>query len=199
MPYPSGHRDATRQRIVHAARRLFNRHGFEGVSVDKIMAEAGLTHGGFYRHFASKSDLYAEALECFFTDPGWDVNWDGIALDRAAANIAPQIVHAYLSAQHFDDIDNSCPMVALPSDVARGGASAKRAYERVFAAMVAFLQRDAKGAAAIPRPTALAIAALCVGGMIIARASAERTLADEVREACKAMALELGGWERGAA
>ena len=195
MPYPSGHRDATRQRIVCAAHRLFNRHGFEGVSVDEIMAEAGLTHGGFYRHFASKSDLYAEALECFFTDPGWEANWKGVEIDRSAVNIAPQIVRAYLSAQHFDDIDNSCPMVALPSDVARSGASAKRAYERVFAAMVGFLQRDAKDVAAIGRPTALAIAALCVGGMVIARASAERAVADEVREACMAMALKLGGWE----
>ena len=199
MPYPPGHRDATRLRIVRAARRLFNRHGFEGVSVDQIMAEAGLTHGGFYRHFASKSDLYAEVLECFFTDPRWEPNWEGIELDRAAANVAPQIVRAYLSAQHFADIDNSCPMVALPSDVARSGASAKRAYERVFTAMVGFLERDAAGAVATGRATALAIAALCVGGMVVARASANRALADEVREACMAMALKLGGWDGRAA
>lgn len=199
MPYPPGHRDATRQRIVYAARKLFNRRGFESVSVDEIMAEAGLTRGGFYRHFASKSDLYAEALECFFTDPGWEANWKGVEVDRSATNIAPQIVRAYLSAQHFDDIDNSCPMVALPSDVARSGPSAKRAYDRVFAAMVGFLERDAKDAAAIPRPTALAIAALCVGGMVIARASADRARADEVRAACLAMALKLGGWKGRAA
>jgi AcrR family transcriptional regulator len=198
MPYPPGHRDATRLRIVRAARRLFNRHGFEAVSVDQIMAETGLTHGGFYRYFASKSDLYAETLECFFTDPGWDSHWDGIEIDPAADDIAPQIVRAYLSTQHFDDIENSCPMIAVPSDVARSGASARRAYERVFEAMVGFLQRDATGAAAISRSDALAVAALCVGGMVIARASADRTLADEVREACLATAMRLGGWQNDA-
>ena len=48
MPYPAGHREQVRQRIVESARRLFNRHGFDGVSVDSIMAQAGLTRGGFY-------------------------------------------------------------------------------------------------------------------------------------------------------
>src|SRR5579864_9666930 len=104
MPYPTGHRDATRAAIVRAARKLFNRFGFDGVSVEQIMAEAGLTHGGFYRHFASKSDLYAEALQCFFTDPVWDNKWDGIEIDRAAPDIGPQIVCAYLSRQHFEEI-----------------------------------------------------------------------------------------------
>jgi TetR/AcrR family transcriptional regulator, transcriptional repressor for nem operon len=194
MPYPPGHRDATKATIVRVARRLFNRFGFDGVSVEQIMAEAGLTHGGFYRHFASKADLYAEALECFFTDPGWDSNWEGIEIDRAAADIAPQIVRAYLSRQHFEAIDNSCPMVALPSDVARSGESAKRAYENVFKAMVDILQRGLRGDPSPDGRVALSIAALCVGGMVIARASDDRAFADEVRDACMAVALRLGGW-----
>ena len=194
MPYPPGHRDATKATIVRAARRLFNRYGFDGVSVGQIMAEAGLTHGGFYRHFDSKSDLYAEALQCFFTDPGWDNAWEGIEIDRAAIDIGPQIIRAYLSRQHFEDIDNSCPMVALPGDVARAGASAKRAYESVFNAMVDILGRGARP----DRTVALSVAALCVGGMVIARASDDRTFADELREACAAVALRLAGWDQGA-
>jgi TetR/AcrR family transcriptional repressor of nem operon len=195
MPYPPGHRDTTKATIVRVARRLFNRLGFDGVSVEQIMAEAGLTHGGFYRHFKSKSDLYAEALECFFTDPGWDSNWEGMEINRAAADIGPQIVRAYLSRQHFEDIDNSCPMVALPSDVARGGESAKRAYETVFKAMVDILQRGSRADRHPDRALALSIAALCVGGMVVARASHDRVVADEVRDACMAMALRLGGWD----
>ena len=62
MPYPTGHRDHVRSRIVESARRLFNRNGFESVSVDSIMAEAGLTRGAFYAYFENKSDLYAEIL-----------------------------------------------------------------------------------------------------------------------------------------
>lgn len=196
MPYPAGHRDATRAAIVRAARRLFNRFGFDSVSVGQIMAEAGLTHGGFYRHFASKSDLYAEALQCFFTDPGWDSAWEGIEIDRTAADIGPQIVRAYLSRQHFEDVDQSCPMVALPSDVARAGESAKRAYETVFKAMVDILQRGAQGDRYPDRTLALSVAALCVGGMVVARASGDRLFADELRAACTTVALRLAGWEQ---
>ena len=195
MRYPPGHGDATKEAIVRAARRLFNRFGFDGVSVDKIMAEAGLTHGGFYRHFEGKSDLYAEALQCFFTDPSWNSNWEGIEIDRTAADIGPQIIRAYLSRQHFEDIDNSCPMVALPSDVARAGESAKRAYEAVFKAMVDILRRGSRADQHPDRTIALSIAALCVGGMVIARASDDRAFADEVRDACTAVALRLAGWE----
>jgi TetR/AcrR family transcriptional regulator, transcriptional repressor for nem operon len=197
MPYPAGHRDATKAAIVCAARRLFNRHGFDGVSVGQIMAEAGLTHGGFYRHFESKSDLYAEALQCFFTDPGWDNGWEGIEIDRAATDVGPQIIRAYLSRQHFENIDNSCPMVALPGDVARAGASAKRAYESVFNAMVDILRRGARADQHPDRTVALSIAALCVGGMVIARASDDRAFADELREACTTVALRLAGWDQG--
>ena len=198
MRYPPGHRDATKEAIVRTARKLFNRFGFDGVSVEKIMAEAGLTHGGFYRHFESKSDLYAEAMQCFFTDPNWDSNWEGAEIDRTAADIGPQIIRAYLSREHFEDIDNSCPMVALPSDVARAGESAKRAYETVFKAMVNILRRGSCADRHPDRTIALSIAALCVGGMVIARASDDRVFADEVRDACKAVALRLAGWEESA-
>jgi AcrR family transcriptional regulator len=197
MPHSPARRDATRATIVRAARRLFNRFGFEGVSIGRIMAEAGLTHGGFYRHFRSKSDLYAETLQCFFTDPDWACHWDGIEIDRTAADIGPQIVRAYLSREHFEDVENSCPMVALPGDVARSADGAKRAYEAAFRAMVDILRRGSRRARAGRPPArraALSIAALCIGGMVIARASEDRNLADEVREACMSTALGLGGW-----
>jgi TetR/AcrR family transcriptional repressor of nem operon len=112
MPYPAGHRDKTRKRIVESARRLFNRRGFEGVSVSEIMAGAGLTHGGFYSYFATRSDLYTEALNCFFTDPEWKNCWEGVQVDLASANAVAQVVRAYLSPQHFEDVENSCPMKA---------------------------------------------------------------------------------------
>ena len=66
MAYPAGHRNEVRKKIVQSARRLFNRHGFDGATLKQIMAGAGLTHGGFYSYFASKSELYVEVLGCFF-------------------------------------------------------------------------------------------------------------------------------------
>ncbi len=198
VPYPAGHRAEVRKKIVRSARRLFNRYGFDAVSVDEIMSGAGLTRGGFYSYFDSKSDLYAEALACFFTDPAWNNSWEGIDIDLAAADSAAQIVRAYLSRQHFEDVENSCPMVALPSDVARGGKDAKRAFENVFQAMVAVLERGMTPGGRRNRGTAQAVAALCVGGMVVARSMENRALADELREASMAVALRLAGWEHNA-
>ena len=195
MPYPAGHREQVRETIVESARRLFNRSGFENVSVDSIMAHAGLTRGGFYSYFDSKSDLYAEVLGCFFTDPNWRSRWEGVHVDLASAEAGPQIVRAYLSRQHFDDVENSCPMVALPSDVARSDAKVKAAFETVFKAMVTLLGREVRNPSQGRENVALAIAALCIGGMVVARSMNDRGLADRLREAATGAALELGGWK----
>jgi TetR/AcrR family transcriptional regulator, transcriptional repressor for nem operon len=194
MPYPPNHRPETKAKIVLSARKLFNRFGFDGVSVKQIMSDAGLTHGGFYKYFVGKSDLYAEALDCFFTDPEWNSSWEGVHVDLRAADVGAQIVRAYLSQQHFEEVGNSCPMVALPSDVARSDEKAKRAFQAVFEAMVGLLQRSSAMNGHSNRTSALAIAALCVGGMVIARASEDRAFADELRGAAMEVALELGGW-----
>ena len=195
MPYPTGHRTEVRKNIIQSARKLFNRYGFENVSVQQIMAGAGLTHGGFYSYFKSKSDLYTEVLRCFLTDPEWKNCWEGVHVDLSSTDVGPQVVRAYLSRQHFEDVENSCPMVALPSDVARSGKNVKLAYETVFKAMVSILERSVAEKNPARRTKARAIAALCVGGMVAARSLADATLADELRDACMAMALKLGSWD----
>jgi TetR/AcrR family transcriptional regulator, transcriptional repressor for nem operon len=195
MPYPPGHRAQVQARIVQSARRLFNRHGFDNVSIAQIMAGAGLTHGGFYSYFRSKSDLYSEVLGCFFTDPNWKNCWEGVEVDLSSADVGPQVVRAYLSREHFEDVENSCPMAALPSYVTRSGKSAKRAFETVFKAMVSVLERGSNAGGSQRRVNAQAVAALCVGGMVVARALDDRRVADELRGACTTVALRLGGWQ----
>jgi AcrR family transcriptional regulator len=195
MPYPSGHREETKRKIIDSARKLFNRHGFESVSVQQIMAGAGLTHGGFYSYFKSKSDLYAEVLGCFFTDPNWKSCWEGVKVDLSSTDVGSQVVGAYLSRQHFEDVENSCPMVALPTDVARSGKTARLAFETAFRAMVSVLERSMVHNGRSRKATAQGIAALCIGGMVVARTIVDRSLADELRSSCMAVAHQLGGWE----
>lgn len=195
MPYPANHRSEMRKAIIDSARRLFNRYGFESISIQQIMAGAGLTHGGFYSYFDSKSDLYSEVLGCFFTDPEWKNCWEGVHVDLSSTDVGPQVVRAYLSRQHYEDVENSCPMVALPTDVARSNVTAKRAFETVFKAMVDVLERSLRDKTRPRRLRAEAVAALCVGGMVVARTMVDRVLADELREACTIMAYRLGGWE----
>src|SRR5712672_1868844 len=142
MPYPTGHRTEVRKNIIQSARKLFNRHGFDNVSVTQIMAGAGLTHGGFYSYFKSKSDLYGEVLDCFFTNPDWKNCWEGIKVDRLSPDVGAQVVRAYLSRQHFENVENSCPMVALPSDVTRSNKTVKRTFQTVFEAMTRALENS---------------------------------------------------------
>jgi len=196
MPYPTGHRVEVKRKIIDSARRQFNRHGFDNVSVTQIMAGAGLTHGGFYSYFKSKSDLYAEVLGCFFTDPNWKSCWEGVKVDVLAPDVGAQVVRAYLSRQHFENVEDSCPMVALPSDVTRSDKTVKRTFQTVFEAMTRALENSMSKNGRPRHITAQATAALCVGGMIVARAMVDRTVADELRDACMAVALELGGWKR---
>jgi AcrR family transcriptional regulator len=191
MPYPPGHRATIRGKIVESARRLFNQHGFESVSVRQIMAGAGLTHGGFYDYFHGKSALYTEVLSCFFTDPNFKSRWEGVAVDLSAADVGAQIIRAYLSRQHYDDIENSCPMVALPTDVRRSGNAVKGAFETIFLAMVKMLEQSMGTADRARHEKAQAVAALCIGGLVVARALRSDGAADALREACMAIALEL--------
>jgi len=195
MPYPAGHREQIRSRIVESARRLFNKNGFERVSIDSIMADAGLTRGAFYAYFDSKSQLYTAVLGCFFTDPNWKNRWEDVEVDLSSPDAGPQIVRAYLSRQHFDDVENSCPMVTLPGDVARGDEKLKSAFETVLKAMVKVLSREVKNESQSCEQTAMAIASLCIGGMVVARSLSDDAFADRLRKAATQAALQLGGWK----
>jgi TetR/AcrR family transcriptional regulator, transcriptional repressor for nem operon len=196
MPYPVGHREEVKQKIISSARRLFNRRGFEAVSITQIMRGADLTHGGFYSYFRSKSDLYAAVMNCFFTDPNWKNCWEGVRVNLSATDVGAQVVNAYLSRQHFEDVENSCPMVALPTDVARSGEEAKGAFEKVFQAMVNVLERSLRGKQTGRRARAQAIAAMSIGGMVVARTLVDRGHADELRRSCLQVAMQLGGWKK---
>lgn len=191
MPYPTGHREETRKKVIESARRQFNQHGFDNVSVKQIMAGAGMTHGSFYKYFKDKSALYSEVLSCFLTDPNWEPRWEGISVDLKAVDAGAQIVRAYLSRQHFDDVENSCPMVALPTEVRRSSPVVRTAFETIFLTMVALLQRSVAGKGRVRREKAQGIAALCIGGLIVSRALRDSRHADNLREACMAVALGL--------
>src|SRR5579859_3597342 len=128
MPYSAEHKARTRERIVLAARQLFNRHGFDSVSIDQIMARAKLTRGGFYHHFASKHALYAEAVASFATCSPFAMR---LARSRQPLpeprRLARMLIELYLSDEILDDTDQQCPLYALPNDVARAGLKPQRA------------------------------------------------------------------------
>ena len=184
MPYAATHKQETRTRIIQSARRLFNRNGFAEVTIDEIMDGAGLTRGGFYKHFTAKEDVYQEAvLEFICADRPEPWQARHIAHGANGPALARMIVNAYLSDDHFDDRDGSCPMIALPSDVARGNRVVKGAFKQVLEMMVGVFAENFPPAERTKRDRALALVSMVVGGMVLARAVDDPKLSDALRSA----------------
>ena len=194
MPYAPEHKQETRQRILRTARRLFNRKGFAEVTIDEIMTGAGLTRGGFYRHFKTKDELYSEAMAQFLCrNPPEE--WQRKHVNPCAEGpaLARMIMDAYLSKDHLEDRDGPCPTAALASDVSRSGAPVKKAFRMVLETMLTVFS------AALPGPDAheraLALVSLCVGAMVVARAVDDPALADALRVAARRHVLASSGWK----
>ena len=186
-------RDLTRQKILRSARRLFNRHGFDAMSIDEVMADAGLTRGSFYSYFESKGDLYAQAVTDILNEKQL-LSGDGVNVNPGAVDSAAQFIRDYLSLEHFEDIDGSCPLVAFPSEFLRKEPRVQQAFETVIRVMIDVFEQALRRTGPDARNRAHAIAALCVGGMVLARSIDDRALADELREAAMWVALSLGQW-----
>jgi TetR/AcrR family transcriptional repressor of nem operon len=191
MPYTPEHKRDTHQKILESARRLFNKKGFSEVSIDEVMENAGLTRGGFYRHFRDKDDLYAKAVRRFLCTDAPKA-WQHKPSHSSRKPRGQRVVDAYFSRDHFDDRETCCPLVALPSDVMRGSDAVKGAYREVLDKLVEIFLNDLDGPHR--RERALALAALCVGGIVAPKCVDDPTLADDLRRAAHRHALHIGGW-----
>ena len=196
MPYTAQHKQQTRTRIVESARRLFNRNGFADVSIGDIMADAGLTHGGFYKHFSAKDDLYEVAVLQFIRAEMPDA-WLRRYVDPSAQGpaMARMILEAYLSDDHYIDRDASCPMIALPSDVSRGNPRVKSAFREVLEMMVAAFIGNIGPSPRPERQRALALVSMLVGAMVLARSVDDEGLATELRDSARREAVASAGWD----
>jgi TetR/AcrR family transcriptional repressor of nem operon len=123
MRYRSGHKAEIHQKIVKDAARLVRAQGVSGAAVSAVMRDAGLTHGGFYKHFDSKDELLMESLSEAFQEIA-------SRLAHAAEQSQPEtawkaIVKAYLSPEHCDHAECGCPLAALAPELARAGKAMK--------------------------------------------------------------------------
>lgn len=195
MPYSPEHKAETRKKIVASARRLFNRRGLSDVSIDEIMGDAGLTRGGFYNHFSTKEELYAEAITQVLDCEKLDGDGKPIDMCLPPDRMAQEIVSAYLSDGHYNEIDMTCSLVTFPTDAAHGGKAVREAYQKVLEGMICLFEMGV-GSDAKARQKAITMATLCVGGMVLARAVQDDALARELRSAAHGAALETGGFIR---
>jgi TetR/AcrR family transcriptional repressor of nem operon len=170
---------ANREKILEVAGALFRERGFDGIGVADIMKRAGLTHGGFYGHFASKDDLAAEITARVLGRSGW--------MERLTGTQKPSfsdLVRQYLSPWHRDDPGRGCLFAALGSDVVRQPRSVRRAFTEGLRLRVDALARLAPGrSAAARRQKSLATMAGLVGALILSRAVDDPKFSDEILEA----------------
>ena len=128
MRYEKGHKETTRQRIVETAAARFRRYGIEGVGVAEVMAEAGLTVGGFYSHFKSKEDLVRAAMEESATHAKERFN------RRIEEGGLENWIRMYLRGSHRDHPEGGCTVAALASELARHPQGSRKAFNELFSA-----------------------------------------------------------------
>jgi TetR/AcrR family transcriptional regulator, transcriptional repressor for nem operon len=173
---------AHREKILEVAGALFRERGFDGIGVADIMKSAGLTHGGFYGHFASKDDLAAETTARVLAREGW--------LQTLTGNLSPSfgdVVRSYLTPRHRDDAGHGCLLAALGSDVARQPRSVRRAFTEGCRLRLEALQKLLPGrSAAARREKAVATMAGLVGALVLSRAVDDPKLSTEILEVASA-------------
>jgi TetR/AcrR family transcriptional repressor of nem operon len=172
MADPTQRRAETRQRILDAAGHLFREHGVDGVGVDAVMKQAGLTHGGFYLHFPSKEALAAEVSQSLLQKAAG--KWDQISRTATQQAALETIVRTYLDTEHVASA-NCCPLTTLGPDVARR-ASSREAIGGALRGMVDALARCLPGGT---RQDALASLSTLVGAVVLARLADDPALAQD--------------------
>lgn len=158
----------THERILDTASRAIRRAGFQGVGVADIMKEAGLTHGGFYAHFASRDALLAEALAHAGQQSAQRMAKGRATREAQGASPLRALVDGYLSERHLSGTENGCAVAALVSEMPRQSPDVRAAAAQRVRGLVATVQRALPDAAA--PGTAAAIASQLVGALQLARA-----------------------------
>jgi AcrR family transcriptional regulator len=185
--YPKGHIDVTRKRILKTASRRFRKEGLERAGIADLMKAAGLTHGGFYFHFASKEDLVREAMNEAFEQSS------SRYLRRGKHGQLEAIVRGYLAPATRDKPENGCAAAALIAEIARHPVSTRRAFmaklDHLFELIGAQLP---SGDANTRRRNAIGIFAVMMGTLQLARAEPDPTRSRQILKSGIDAALILG-------
>lgn len=198
MPYAPTHKPKTRIRIVNAASALFKKYGFENVTIDQVMAAAGLTRGGFYAHFKNKEDLFVACVENGMSLLASPVLAELRKAEKQGKDWLSSFAELYLSRAHIENPDLGCALPTLSAEVSRSGDQARAAFSKLVDQASGRLARKlAKqdGVAGMEKPATLsdkaelpdtpdgyheeatAMLAMMVGAVVLSRAVDEATAA----------------------
>jgi TetR/AcrR family transcriptional repressor of nem operon len=187
LRYPKGHVDATRKRILKMASKRFRKEGLERAGIAELMKAAGLTHGGFYFHFASKEDLVREAMNDAFDQ-------SSVRYARRAERAKLEaIVRGYLTPGRRDKPENGCAAAALVAEIARHPVSTRRAFMAKLDQLLELIGAQLpSGDATTRRRSAIGIFAVMMGTLQLARAEPNPARSKQILESGIEAALTLG-------
>lgn len=184
MGHSQANKIATHQRIVDIAAKRFRERGIDGISIADLMKEAGLTVGGFYKHFASRDELVTEAFEHALHDID---SWE------SAITTAPrEALRTYISENHRDTVTTGCPISALANDISRSTDDAREIYtNRVRRILELISKALPAGDSANKRSEAALIYSACVGSIALSRATSDPKLSKQILDGALNEVLDL--------
>ncbi|GAA6206229.1 TetR/AcrR family transcriptional regulator [Thalassotalea sp. SU-HH00458] len=174
MAWHKHHKKQSKDKILTSAADLFTRYGFEKVSINQVMENAKLTRGAFYAHFASKSELYAQAI----TKAGILASNDHLShCDGSLMGITKR----YLSGEHRNEtVKHLCPLAFLVTDINQQNKTVKDTYTNIFKGFVDNTNQQIKC-----DQKALQVATLMIGGLALSKAINDPVLSDKLLIACQ--------------
>jgi len=181
MPYTSTHKRQTRKKIIQSASKLFSQKGFDQVSINDLMTDAGLTRGAFYNHFNDKSSLYSEAIIYAALKSPLRESFRG----RESDDSLQALLDGYLSQGHVRQESIPCPLAFLVTDVSHRNPQVRSTYTQVYRNMIKLLTRLNFEKALPSRETLMAVTAMMVGAVAMSRALDDETIVDELLAACR--------------
>jgi TetR/AcrR family transcriptional repressor of nem operon len=192
MRYDSEHKERTRARVLKEAAKAIRAEGPHRVGVAGVMAKAGLTHGGFYAHFASKDDLVVAAMSRMFDEAS--AKFDRLTAGKQPATALRAYIDFYLSRQHRDARDTGCPLPSLSADLPRLGNAARQQFATGVAGLTAAIGGllSALGRSDAESLASSALAEM-VGALSLARGVADPKHSDAIlKSSCNGLKLRLG-------
>ena len=172
MPWNAEHKTQSRDRILSSAAQLFSHQGFDAVSIDDVMAHAGLTRGAFYAHFKSKSDMYHQSMVA-----GALLSRDRICHDNPAK--ASELAERYLEIGRHTRADRYCPLAFLVTDIGHREPKVKATYTHILTRYQAMLV-----GLGLSEENAIKASVMLIGGLALSRAVVDDELKNKILDAC---------------
>jgi len=190
MPYTKAHKQKTREKILKSAFELFTSKGYDGVTVNDLMENCGLTRGAFYAHFSGKSDLYNESLKF----AAYNSRLAELKPKEVANNIwLGYLLDEYLSIKHIKG-DRPCPLAFLATDVVNQNTETRATYENVFKGFTQILINYTKEFSTCTEEDVLAATSMIIGAVAISRTLNDQTTIEHLLSSCRKEAgVKLGG------